>query len=197
MRLSAGRARGGSLILGGLAVLVTLVTATMPAEASPEFYRSQGIQPPQEEVEAPDFSLSDPDGRTVRLRDYRGRHVFLNFFATWCGPCREEMPAMERLHQTYKGKGLTVLAVDLQEGPRQVAKFVRELRLSFPALLDREGAVSHEYAVRGLPVTFLIAPDGRIVWRAVGSREWDGPTARTYFGALLTKGSKGDVRSKK
>jgi len=185
MRAWGARARGGPLGAGGLVVLAALVTLALPAWADSGFYRSLAIQPPQEEVQAPDFSLADSTGRTIRLQDYRGRHVFLNFFATWCGPCRDEMPGMERLHRMYKGKGLTVLAVDLQESARQVARFIRELKLSFPALLDPSGSVSHEYAVRGLPVTYLIAPDGRIVWRAMGAREWAGPTVRRYFAALL------------
>ena len=164
---------------------VALLALPTPAIATPEFYRALGIQEPQEMVEAPDFALPDPAGKIVRLKEFRGRYVFLNFFATWCGPCREEMPAMERLHQTYSGKGLVVLAVNLEESSARVAKFVKELRLTFPAVLDGDGTVSRAFAVRGLPVTYLVDRDGRILWRAFGSREWNNQAARKYFAAIL------------
>ena len=92
---------------------------------------------------------------------------------------------MERLHQSYSGKGLVVLAVNLEESSAQVGKFVKELRLTFPAVLDGDGAVSRAFAVRGLPITFLVAPDGQILWRAFGSREWNNQAARKYFAAIL------------
>jgi thiol-disulfide isomerase/thioredoxin len=170
-----------------LAVWCAAACCALPAPASAEstLFRSLGIQTPQESVEAPEFSLPDPAGRTIRLKEHRGRFVFLNFFATWCGPCRQEMPAIERLHQAYGKKGLAVLAIDLQESPKEVARFVAELGLTFPAAIDADGSVSHEYAVRGLPVTFLVDRQGRILWRAVGSREWDSQSMRKYFGALL------------
>jgi len=92
---------------------------------------------------------------------------------------------MERLHQTYSGKGLVVLAVNLEESSARVAKFVKELRLTFPAVLDGDGTVSRAFAVRGLPVTYLVDRDGRILWRAFGSREWNNQAARKYFAAIL------------
>lgn len=166
-----------------------LLAASHPAAATPELARSLGIQPPQEAVEAPAFSLRATGGKTVRLADFRGRFVFLNFFATWCPPCREEMPAMERLHRATRSKGLAVLAVDLQEAPRRVAEFVQELGLTFPVVVDPDGSVSREYAVQSLPVTFLLDGRGQILWRAIGSRAWDGPAARRYFQALLGGGT--------
>ena len=172
-----------NLTLVGIAI--ALLALPPPANATPEFFQALGIQAPQEMVEAPDFALPDPAGKTVRLKEFRGRYVFLNFFATWCGPCREEMPAMERLHQTYSGKGLVVLAVNLEESSARVAKFVKELRLTFPAVLDGDGTASRAFAVRGLPVTYLVDRDGRILWRAFGSREWNNQAARKYFAAIL------------
>ena len=95
---------------------------------------------------------------------------------------------MERLHQDFKGKGLVVLAVDIQESARTVRPFVRELKLSFPALLDEDGSVAYMYAVRPVPATYLISRDGRIAWRAFGARDWDSADSREYFSQLLSDG---------
>jgi peroxiredoxin len=161
-----------------------------PAAGARPYDQRLGLQPPTEEVEAPDFSLTDLNGRRVRLADYRGKIVFLNFFATWCVPCRVEMPAMERLHQDFKDRGLVVLAVDIQESARTVRPFVRELKLSFPAILDEDGSVAYMYAVRPVPATYLISRHGRILWRAFGAREWDSPDSREYFSRLLSDGKR-------
>ncbi len=181
-RIRVKRPRAGmvpTLALGLAAVMAT------PAAAVTHYDQMLGLQPPKEEVEAPDFTLKDLTGRTVRLADFRGKVVFLNFFATWCVPCRAEMPAMERLHRNFKDKGLVILAVDIQESARTVRPFVRDLKLSFPALLDEDGSVAYMYAVRPVPATYLISRDGRIVWRAFGPREWDTADSRQYFSQLL------------
>ena len=143
------------------------------------------LQPPNEAVEAPDFTLKDPGGKQIHLKDLRGKLVFLSFFATWCGPCREEMPAMEDLHQAYRDKDLSFLAIDMRESGKAVKAFLQELKISFPTVLDEDGAVGHDYGVRALPVSFLVGRDGMIMWRAIGSRDWNSPQARRYFAQLL------------
>jgi peroxiredoxin len=177
---------------GVVPTLVLGLAAAMaaPAGAVTHYAQRLGLQPPKEEVEAPDFTLKDLTGRKVRLTDFRGKVVFLNFFATWCVPCRAEMPAMERLHRNFRDKGLVVLAVDIQESARTVRPFMRDLKLSFPALLDEDGSVAYMYSVRPVPATYLISRDGRIVWRAFGSREWDNGDAREYFSQLLSDGKR-------
>ncbi len=163
----------GALI--GLALRLSAFAAAVPV---PE---SLFLQKPNEAVEAPDFTLKDVHGKPVRLKELRGKLVFLNFFATWCGPCREEIPGMEQLHRAYDGKGLVFLAVDVREGAKGVRAFLGELRVSFAAVLDEDGSISHEYGVRALPVSFLVGRDGMILWRAIGAREWNTPQARRYF----------------
>jgi thiol-disulfide isomerase/thioredoxin len=143
------------------------------------------VQPFQETIPAPTLSLKGTDGRPLRLEDLKGKVVFLNFWATWCGPCREEMPAMERLYREYRQHGLAVVAVNFQESKDKVLRFLEELRISFPAALDPDGTAAHIFAVRGLPVSFLLSRDGRILWRAIGSRDWDSPDARAYFKKTL------------
>ena len=138
-------------------------------------------------MDAPDFSLPDLSGKQIPLKQLRGKLVFLNFFATWCGPCREEMPGMEWLHRAHQDKGLVVLAVNLQESAKTIRPFVQSLRLSFPTVMDAEGAVSREYGVRALPVSFLIGRDGKIVWRFTAEGRVDSPP--TYHQGLILFGS--------
>jgi peroxiredoxin len=166
-----------------LGVILVLATAAAPTARDA---KSLGLQAPKEEVEAPDFSLPDVAGRATRLKDFRGKVVFLNFFATWCEPCRVEMPAMEQLYQMYRDKGMVVLAVDIRESAKDVRTFTQELKLSFPALLDGDGSVAYTYGIRPVPATYLIGRDGKILWRAFGSREWDSSDARKYFDRVLT-----------
>lgn len=168
--------------------LAAVIGSIVPeAGASDHFAGALGIQKPQELVEAPNVVGPDPDGNTIRLEDFRGKVVFLNFWATWCIPCRLEMPAMERLYRAFKGQGFVVLAVNVQEGPAAVRAFVRELKLTFPIALDPKGTAAMAYLVRGLPATYLIDRKQRIVGRAIGAREWDGKDGRAYIGELLGK----------
>lgn len=135
---------------------------------------------------APDFTLPDLDGKVHRLSDYAGQVVFLNVWATWCPPCREEMPSMERLYRRYAGEGLVMLAVSEDEGPKeQVEGFVRSLGLSFPILLDPEGVIPRAYGVTGYPETFLIDRSGRIVHHTIGPEHWFSDPAREMVEELL------------
>ncbi len=135
---------------------------------------------------AKEFSIPTIERTTFRLADYRGKVVFLNFWATWCPPCKEEMPAMERLYQRYKDKGLVVLAVSVDtEGVPLVTPFVKEYKLTFPIGLDRKMAVAEEYGVRGLPTSFLVDKRGTLVGLALGPREWNGKASRALIESLL------------
>jgi len=170
-------------------VLLAVATGGLLAEAGATDHsaRALGIQEPKERVEAPDIVGADPDRKTIRLSGLRGKVVFLNFWATWCVPCRLEMPAMERLYQAFKGQGFVVLAVNVQEGPSAVRAFVRELKLTFPVVLDPKGEAAAKYLVRGLPATYLIGRNQVIVGRAIGAREWDSEDGRAYIRELLGK----------
>jgi cytochrome c biogenesis protein CcmG/thiol:disulfide interchange protein DsbE len=134
---------------------------------------------------APEFTLPNSDGQQVSLRQYRGKVVFLNFWATWCIPCREEMPAIERLHQTYQD--LAVISIDLKESAEQVKAFFQKHGLSFPALLDQSGAVFRDYLVAGMPTTYLIGRDGNLLARGVGGRDWTRAEATQLIKELLKR----------
>jgi peroxiredoxin len=145
------------------------------------------LEKPKNDVPAPDFTLVDAAGRRVSLKDFHGKVVFLNFWATWCGPCRDEMPMMEELHREFKDRGLAVVAVNFREDKQSVRKFFDELGLTFQALLDPDGDVGGSYGVISLPLTYLIDRDGRFVGKAIGIRPWDGAEAKALIRELLDK----------
>jgi peroxiredoxin len=192
--LNNGQAAGDGRVyppiwLYGLAVVVLLCGPLMlgsgaGAGANEEADRV-GILSPSEKVAAHDFSLEDPSGTPVRLRDFQGKLVLLNFWATWCIPCRAEMPAMQQLYQEFQEQGLVVMAVNFQDAPEAVLAFSQELQLTFPMPLDRKGTVAAAYGVRGLPTTYVVNREGRIIGQAIGGREWESKDAKAYFQRLL------------
>ena len=144
-----------------------------------------GITVVDENVESIDFELEDLDGNVVKLSSFRGNMIFLNFWATWCGPCRAEMPAMQRIYDKLKDKDFVILAVNLQEDNLPVKNFMDKYSLDFPVLLDRTGKVGAQYGVRSIPTTYLIDRDGSIIGRAIGAREWDAPEFQSIFEKIL------------
>lgn len=111
---------------------------------------------------APDFTLRSTGGQNLRLREQRGQVVLLNFWATWCGPCREEMPQLNRLYAKYKGAGFTLLGVSVDENPQLAAGMATKLGINFPVLLDSDKQVSKTYELSAMPSTILIGRDGRL-----------------------------------
>lgn len=166
-------------------LLGVVLGASGPVGAGEHFLRALGVERFKSPVQAAEFSLPTPEGKVLRLNDFRGKVVFLNFWATWCPACREEMPSMERLHQEFKDKGLVILAVDLQEPPATVGAFMRRFNLTFPALLDRDGKVSDRYRVRFIPTTFLVGKQGELLGRVIGPKDWAGLAARQLIASLL------------
>jgi peroxiredoxin len=167
------------------AALLLVLSSVAAAGTATDPMQALGLRTPNEVVAAPEFSLPDLGGKKVQLKALRGKLVFLNFFATWCGPCREEMPGMERLYRVHEDKGFVVLAVNMEESAKTVRPFVQQLKLSFPIVLDTEGAVTRDYGVRALPVSFLVGRDGNIRWRAIGGRDWESADARKLFAQLV------------
>lgn len=121
---------------------------------------------------APDFSLKNLKGEQVRLSDYRGQVVLLNIWATWCTPCIEELPSMEKLYQELKDKGFTILAVSIDKKENPVKRFVKKLNLTFPILLDPKNRITRLYRTTGVPETFIIDKKGVIREKVIGARNW-------------------------
>lgn len=170
-------------LVTGLMLLMLVQGAAATSLTS--LIQAAGLSPSGPLSVAPDFQLSTLDGQLLRLREQRGHVVFLNFWATWCPPCREEMPGMEALFQGFRERAFVMWAVAMQEERKQVMPFLKEHHLHFPVLLDINGAVSAQYAIHGLPTTYLIDCAGDMVGRAVGPRQWEVASVRSLLVALL------------
>ena len=133
---------------------------------------------------APDFALQDTEGNMHRLSDYRGSTVIINFWTTWCPPCREEIPSMNRAWSRLKDENVKILAVNMGEDEDTIFVFSADYPADFPLLLDRDGAVIEQWPVKGLPTTYVVAPDGTLAYRAIGGREWDDPKFMESIRAL-------------
>ncbi len=152
-------------IKSGLLILFSLLAFTLHAE--------QGLTPLPDKKQAPALGLKDMDGVQHAIRDYRGQPVIINFWATWCPPCRRELPSMNRAWKKIKDEGIVMLAVDVGEDEDTIFTFMGDYPIDFTVLLDSSGEVSASWPVVGLPTTFVLDKQGRLVYRAIGGREWD------------------------
>ena len=126
-------------------------------------------QAPQVGKPAPDFQLPNLEGQAISLSGVRGKPVLLNFWATWCGPCRAEMPYLQQVYEEWSGKGLEVLAINIGESPSEVKRFLQTYNLSLPVLLDTKEATARKYNITGIPTTFFIDKDGIIQEKIIGA----------------------------
>jgi thiol-disulfide isomerase/thioredoxin len=181
------------------AVVIFVMGAPSPRNASgqqaptassvDDLVKSLGLKKPGMSS-APDFHLLDANGSPVALSSYRGKMVLLNFWATWCGPCREEMPSMEELSRSLSGQ-LAVLAVNQRENAALVSKFMKAHGLNFTAPLDTTGRVAGYYRVYGIPVSYLIDAHGRAIGMKSGPMDWASAAATQVFRKLLDPGGSG------
>ena len=138
---------------------------------------------------APEFSLADLKGNAVRLANLKGKVVFVNLFATWCEPCRQEMPSMQALYAQLGGKDFEMIGVSADQSGRDVVeRFVKTYALTFPVLPDPDLQVADRYQVTGYPETFIIDRNGTVVEHELGPRRWDAPDAVAAFRRLIERG---------
>lgn len=164
------------LVASVLGVVILLVVIFLPKITSVTTDNSVVHQTREEQAKvgylAPDFTLNTLAGETVSLSDFRGQPVLINFWATWCGPCREEMPELVRVYNAHQDEGFVILAVDLtyQDSIEDVQTFVEEFELNFPVLLDKTGEVSEKlYRLLGLPMSVFIDRNGVITYIHIGA----------------------------
>ncbi len=171
--------------------LLTLVSSLMALgtyaawEVQPKLgYKLTQLPKP---IPAPGFTLEDMDEEKHSFKDLRGKVVLLNFWATWCPPCRREMPSMERLYQKFNGENFTVIAINQMEDGDHVFAYTGQLDVdpTFTILFDKDSKVSNNYQVSGLPTTYLIDKQGNIRYRAIGGREFDHPEVEKQILQLM------------
>lgn len=133
---------------------------------------------------APEFDLAQPDGTRVRLADYRGKPLVVNFWATWCPPCRAEMPSLQRAWEQLAREGIGVVAINVGEDADTIAQFTSTSPVTFPLPMDTDSRVVQAWPVRGLPTTFVVDQKGRLAYVAMGEREWDDPALLDLVRAL-------------
>ena len=173
-----------------IVLMLALALAQSPAPTIPVktdlTYTLTAVNP---RTPAKDFSLIDLDSKIRHLSDYRGKVVLLNFWGSWCPPCRREMPSMERLYQALKSEPFIVLAINQSESLDLVFAFTGEIdpTPTFPMLLDSKGEVSSQWNVLGLPMSFIIDKSGHVAYRAMGGREFDHPDIQNKLRALLAE----------
>ncbi len=160
---------------GLLAALLLAWAALAPAQTLRAW--SAGAAPPLE--------LQDLDGAVHRLADYRGKTVLVNFWATWCAPCREEMPSIERLRRSLEGKPFAVMAVNVGESARVARPFVDTMSARFTWLLDRDTHTAKAWRARVLPASYLVGPDGAIRYSALGALDWASDEVRKTIQVVM------------
>ncbi len=177
-------------IFFALVILVLLAPFTVSAQErnvikEADLLKNLKLMPEAESLPAPYFASVTPEGKKLSIDDLKGKLVILNFWATWCPPCRLEMPSMEKIYREFKGEGLEVVAINFMERPEPIKSFLKENDLTFTVLMDRAGEISQSYGVRALPVTFLIGRRGNILARSIGYKDWHNKKTREFISSLL------------
>ena len=156
--------------------VVLCVLSTFPLKdvsAEEDLYTKFRVVKSKTEKPAPLFTLKDLEGKEISIEDFRGKVVLLHFWATWCKPCVKEMPTMEKFYNTFKDKGLDILAVSIdRRNVKGVESFVNKFRMTFPVLLDPDQKVRKKYFVNGLPTSYLIDAEGKLKGFLSGARDW-------------------------
>ena len=175
----------GLLLFAAVGVLQYIASLPIAPAITPETARARKLFPL-------DFTLPDLQGNAVRLSDLRGKVVLINFWATWCYPCRTEMPSLEALYQDYWDQGFEILAIAIDvQGKAVVVPFVEAFKLTFPVLLAPHNDVGTRLQVSGIPTSYLLDKHGRIATREVGPRDWNSQKMRRLLDQLLREEARG------
>ena len=181
--------RGKTIFRCLCVILIVLANLSISAEGGEdEFYSRMKINPIKGNKKAPDFFLKDLSGKEVEIRQFKGKVVFLNFWATWCGPCKEEMPSLEFLHRQFKEKNFVLVTISVDyEGIKPVQEFMSKQQYTFPVLLDPQGETLDLFEVKGIPTTFLIDKKGKMAGKAIGPRDWKSADIVSLLNLLIEK----------
>ena len=173
-------------------ILIVSALPLLPAYASAQVNLpdlTHRLTPLKPRPPAPSFKLEDLDGKQRALSDFKGKVVLVNFWATWCPPCRREMPSMERVYQKLKSGPFTILAVNQYENVDLVFTFTGQLepQPTFPILFDAKSVVAKQWGVKGLPASFIVDKRGNVAYRALGGREFDHPEIQKRLKELMAE----------
>jgi len=153
-----------------------------------DLFQKIGIQPIKGNRMAPNFRLEGLNGKKVELKNFKGKVIFLNFWATWCSPCKEEMPSMEVLYKQFKEKDFVLLGISVDyEGAKLVKEYIEKNGYTFPVLIDSKSKILDLYGIRGIPTTILIDKKGRMLGKAIGPRNWNSPEVMSLLNQLIEK----------
>jgi len=156
------------------------------ALAHQESFKAMGVAPPRNEMPAPDFTLQTSNGNSVSLSDFKGKAVLLNFWATWCVPCKKELPSMQKLYDAVKLDGVEVVAISIDRDKKdRIHQYIKNYNLTFPVLLDPGQKVRKDYFIMGLPTSYLIGADGKLKGFISGAREWNSAASKKMFSTLV------------
>ncbi len=169
-------------------LMITTLLVVWSLKQNNSFFQSVSQAPVRVGLPAPDFTYPGLDGKKVSLSDYRGKVVFVNIWATWCPPCVEEMPSMQKLYQKLKGENFEILAVSIDsKGAKVVAPFMKKYKLTFPALLDSRGTIKRIYKTTGVPESYIIDKDGILAKKVMGPLDWSHPDVLRLLRDLIQK----------
>ncbi|MBC7190539.1 TlpA family protein disulfide reductase [Candidatus Aerophobetes bacterium] len=157
----------------------------LPEKEMREAFESLQVQLISPPVPMIDFKLENTEGELVDTKNLRGKFLWISFWATWCPPCRFEMPSMQKVWEKFGGEKFLILAVNIGEDKKTVVSFLRDNSYTFPTLLDTTQQVSREYGVRAIPTNFFVDPYGKIVGGAIGAREWENPQFYKFLQKLV------------
>ncbi len=180
--------RKKSLFYSLFIILVSFTLSFSSEKSREELFLKIGIQPIKRDTKAPDFRLENLKGEKLELKYFKGKVIFLNFWATWCGPCKEEMPSMEILYQQFKEKDFVFISISVDyEGRKSVKNFIEKQRYTFPVLLDPKCDVLDLYEVKRIPTTIIIDRNKKVIGRATGPINWKSPEVISLLCILLGK----------
>jgi peroxiredoxin len=171
-------------------LMAALLLFTLPAYGEEkDLFSKIGIHAIRDKKKAPDFHLEGLNGQKVQLNALKGKIIILNFWATWCGPCKEEMPSMEALYQHYKERDFVLLTISVDYGgPEPVKKFIEKHHYRFPVLLDPKGKTLDLFEINKIPATLIIDKKGKMIGRVIGPRNWNSPEVFSLVDQMIHGG---------
>ena len=179
----------------GLVLVMALMLVPATGFAEHDSFRKMGVVPPKTSQPAPDFVAKNLKGQRVKLSDFKGKVVLLNFWATWCGACIEEMASMQNLYSALRADGVEVVAISIDRwNEDRIQEYVNDKNLTFPVLLDQDQKIRKQYHVMGLPTSYLIDGEGKIRGYASGARTWDSSDSHSLLLSLKRNGSNDDLQ---